>query len=81
MTLKITISRSSPQFSQLLEPILRGEEILLCEEGEEEIPIARVIPTGRKRHPRQPGQDRGKIFIAPDFNAPLPDDILADFTG
>jgi hypothetical protein len=22
------------------------------------------------------GQDKGKIFIAPDFDAPLPDDIL-----
>ncbi len=33
------------------------------------------------RQPRIAGQDKGKIFIAPDFNAPLPDEILADFLG
>jgi hypothetical protein len=34
-----------------------------------------------KRQPRISGQDKGKIFISQDFNAPLPDDILADFMG
>ncbi len=34
-----------------------------------------------KRQPRTSGQDKGKIFIAPDFNDPLPEDILADFMG
>ena len=27
------------------------------------------------------GQDRGKFVIPEDFNAPLPDDILAAFEG
>jgi hypothetical protein len=29
--------------------------------------------------PRVPGMDEGKIWIAPDFDDPLPDDILNDF--
>ena len=29
--------------------------------------------------PRIPGQDKGQVVIAPDFNAPLPEDILNDF--
>jgi hypothetical protein len=29
--------------------------------------------------PRIPGQDKGKVFIAADFNDPLPDSILNDF--
>ena len=39
-------------------------------------------PTSQtKLQPRVSGQDKGKIFIASDFNAPLPDNILADFMG
>jgi hypothetical protein len=29
--------------------------------------------------PRIPGQDKGQVIIAPDFDAPLPEDILNDF--
>jgi hypothetical protein len=29
--------------------------------------------------PRIPGQDKGQVIIAPDFEAPLPEDILNDF--
>jgi hypothetical protein len=29
--------------------------------------------------PRIPGLDKGKVVIAPDFNDPLPEDILSDF--
>ena len=29
--------------------------------------------------PRIPGQDKGKIFISSDFNAPLPDSVLNSF--
>ncbi|WP_263972133.1 hypothetical protein [Pseudanabaena sp. ABRG5-3] len=39
-------------------------------------------PTSQtNRQPRISGQDKGKIFIAPDFNDPLPDDILTAFIG
>lgn len=29
--------------------------------------------------PRIPGQDKGQVIVAPDFDAPLPEDILNDF--
>jgi len=58
--------------------VLQGEEIIICENG---VAIATIAPSPIKRQPRIAGQDKGKIFIAPDFNAPLPDDILADFLG
>lgn len=28
---------------------------------------------------RIPGQDKGKVIVASDFNAPLPDEVLSDF--
>ncbi len=78
MTIIVTIPEASQQFSQLIGRVLLGEEILICENG---IAIATISPSQKKRQPRISGQDKGKIFIAPDFNAPLPDDVLADFLG
>jgi antitoxin (DNA-binding transcriptional repressor) of toxin-antitoxin stability system len=78
MTITVTIPEASQQFSQLIRQVLLGEEILICENG---IAVATIAPSRNKRQPRIAGQDKGKIFIAPDFNAPLPDDVLADFLG
>lgn len=34
-----------------------------------------------KKIDRRPGAWRGRVRIARDFDAPLPDDVLADFEG
>ncbi len=78
MPISVTIPEASQQFSQLIGRVLLGEEILICENG---IAVATIAPSKKKRQPRTPGQDKGKIFIAADFNAPLPDDVLAGFLG
>ena len=78
MTITVTIPEASQQFTQLIGKVLQGEEIIICENG---IAIATIAPSRKKRQPRVSGQDKGKIFISPDFNDPLPDDILADFLG
>ncbi len=78
MTITVTIPEASQQFSQLMGKVLLGEEIIICENG---IAVATITPSTKKRQPRVAGQDKGKIFIAPDFNAPLPDEILAGFLG
>ncbi|MBD2187995.1 type II toxin-antitoxin system Phd/YefM family antitoxin [Pseudanabaena mucicola] len=78
MTITVTIPEANQQFSQLMRRVLLGEEIIICENG---IAVATITPSQRKRQPRVAGQDKGKISIAPDFNAPLPDDILVDFLG
>ncbi len=41
-----------------------------------------ILPTPKPAaalRPRIPGQDKGKVFVAADFNDPLPDSILNDF--
>jgi antitoxin (DNA-binding transcriptional repressor) of toxin-antitoxin stability system len=78
MTITVTIPEASQQFSQLMGQVMLGEEIIICENGET---IATIKPSPKKRQPRIAGQDKGKIFIAPDFNDPLPDDILDSFTN
>jgi hypothetical protein len=38
-----------------------------------------AIPSFMPPQPRIPGQDQGKVWIADDFNDPLPETILNDF--
>ncbi|AFY73530.1 antitoxin of toxin-antitoxin stability system [Synechococcus sp. PCC 7502] len=78
MTITVTIPEASQQFSQLMGQVMLGEEIIICENGEA---IAIIKPSPKKRQPRIAGQDKGKIFIATNFNDPLPDDILDSFTN
>jgi antitoxin (DNA-binding transcriptional repressor) of toxin-antitoxin stability system len=76
MTITINIPETAEQFAALLTHIQTGEEILLAQRG---IAIARLLPISSPTQPRIPGQDKGKVAIASDFNAPLPENILNDF--
>ena len=44
-------------------------------------PVARLLPFEPRREPRQPGLLKGKIWIADDFDEPLPEEIVAAFRG
>jgi antitoxin (DNA-binding transcriptional repressor) of toxin-antitoxin stability system len=45
------------------------------------VPKARLVPLARKAPPRKPGAWKGRVVIAPDFDTPLPEDVLAAFEG
>jgi prevent-host-death family protein len=64
--------------SKLVDRAAAGEEIVIAKAGK---PLARLtaFPTGRP--PRQPGGWEGRVWIAPDFDEPLPDDLLDAFEG
>jgi antitoxin (DNA-binding transcriptional repressor) of toxin-antitoxin stability system len=75
MTINVSLVEANNQFLDLIQRIKAGEEVLVSESG---ISIARIIPIYNQL-PRVPGQDKGKIFISPNFNDPLPSDILDGF--
>ncbi|WP_309729376.1 type II toxin-antitoxin system Phd/YefM family antitoxin [Chamaesiphon sp. OTE_75_metabat_556] len=75
MTINVSLAEANNQFLDLIQRIKAGEEVLVSESG---ISIARIIPIYHQL-PRVPGQDKGKILISPDFNDPLPSDILDGF--
>lgn len=54
--------------SQLVEQAEQGEEIVIARAGE---PVARIVAL-RGRAKRALGQWRGRVRMAPDFDAPLP---------
>jgi len=41
-------------------------------------PVAKLVPYENQTHDRKAGSAKGKIIIADDFDAPLPDDILKE---
>lgn len=63
-------------FTELLRRVLSGEEVIISQAG---TPIARIVPIGEQSLPRIAGLDKGKVIIASDFDAPLPEDILNGF--
>ena len=63
---------------QLLDRVEHGESIVITRHGK---PVARLVPYRAARAPRQLGRLRGRIWLADDFDAPLPPDLLAAFNG
>ncbi len=78
MTVSVNVHEAKTHFSKLLTRVQAGEEIIIAKAGR---PIAKLIPIQAKSKPRKPGTAKGKLWIAPDFDAPLPEDVLKSFEG
>jgi antitoxin (DNA-binding transcriptional repressor) of toxin-antitoxin stability system len=78
MTINISVAEAEAKISELFQQIRQGEEVIILENGHE---LARVIPNKQPKALRIPGIDEGKIIFAPDFEDPLPEDILKAFEG
>jgi len=78
MTSIINVHEAKTHFSKLLTRVVNGEEIIIAKAGK---PVARLIPWRPETPNRTPGSARGKVWMAPDFDAPLPEAILALFEG
>ena len=61
--------------SALVDRAAAGEEIVINKYGR---PCARLVPLKKPTH-RRPGRAKGKIWIAADFDAPLPSHVLDGF--
>ena len=72
----VEIPKGQAEFAELLRRVRSGEEIIRSQAG---TPIARIVPIAEQKLPRIPGLDRGKVTIASDFDAPLPDNVLNAF--
>lgn len=62
------IHEAKTHFSKLLERVMKGEEVIIAKAGK---PVARILPITTNLSTRQPGVDKGKVTIMPDFDAPL----------
>jgi prevent-host-death family protein len=78
MAKTVNLYEAKTRLSDLVERAARGEEVVIAKAGQ---PKARLMPLERTRRPRKPGAWKGRVVIAPDFDAPLPEDILSAFEG
>jgi antitoxin (DNA-binding transcriptional repressor) of toxin-antitoxin stability system len=62
--------------SRLLDRALAGEEVIVTRSGKA---VAKLVPLPRE--PRRPGSLAGRLTIAADFDAPLPEGMTAAFRG
>jgi prevent-host-death family protein len=69
---QVNVHQAKTHLSRLLSRVAAGEEIIISKGGK---PVARLVPYKQPKKKRVPGQDKGKVWIADDFDAPLPDEI------
>jgi prevent-host-death family protein len=74
----VNLHAAKTHLSRLIEQAAAGEEIVIAKAGK---PVARLVPFEPRREPRQPGLMKGQIWIADDFDEPLPEEIMAAFRG
>ena len=77
MSKPVSIYDAKTHFSRLVERVEAGEEVVITRSGR---PVARLVPL-RPKVTRTSGRWRGRMKIAPDFDAPLPPSVLAAFEG
>lgn len=71
----VNIHEAKTHFSKLIDAVIHGSEILIAMAGK---PVAKLGPI-RAKPQRKFGVLKGKIKISKDFDAPLSDEILAEF--
>jgi len=76
MSVQVNIYEAKSKLSKLINQAIAGDEIIIAKSGK---PVAKLVPFEKPILNRKPGSAKGKIVIADDFDAPLPDDILKEF--
>jgi prevent-host-death family protein len=72
---EVGVHQAKTGFSKLLRRVMLGEEIVITRGGE---PVAKLVPIA-SFEARTFGSDAGRLVVPEDFNAPLPEDVMADF--
>jgi prevent-host-death family protein len=73
----VNLHAAKTHFSRLVDRAAAGEEITIAKAGR---PVARLVPLNEAvRAKRRLGSLAGRAVVPPDFDAPLPDDVLASF--
>jgi prevent-host-death family protein len=74
----VNIHEAKTHFSKLVDAAMNGEETVIAKAGK---PAAKLVPITTLKIQRRFGALKGKVKIAEDFDAPLPEDIVVGFEG
>ncbi len=76
---QVDIHYAKAHLSKLLRLVEKGEDVTIASAG---VSVARLVAIEKTQELLRPmGFERGKIWIADDFDAPLPDDLLKQLYG
>lgn len=74
----VNMHEAKTHFSQLVNAAAEGKEIYIAKAG---TPVAKLVSLEPKKTKVRFGVLKGKMRLAADFDAPLPDDIIDLFEG
>ena len=76
-TTTVNIHEAKTHLSRLLARVAKGEEVVIAKAGK---PLARLVAIEKPRTMADAlDLYKGQVWVAPDFDAPLPEDVQADF--
>ena len=74
----VNIYDAKTRLSQLVDKAASGEDVVVSRNGK---PLVRITRLDVPKRPIRFGVFKGKVKIAADFDAPLPEEVLASFEG
>jgi antitoxin (DNA-binding transcriptional repressor) of toxin-antitoxin stability system len=75
MTKSVGVHEAKTHLSRLIEDVAAGEEVVITRRGKA---VASLGPPPEPM-PLRFGMDEGRFVVPEDFDAPLPDELLAAF--
>jgi prevent-host-death family protein len=74
----VNIYEAKTQLSKLVEQAASGKDVIIARGGK---PVARLTSLNPPKSKLRFGLLKGKVKVAKDFDAPLPDAVIAQFEG
>ena len=71
----VNVHEAKTNLSRILVEVENGAEVTIARAGR---PVARLVPTAPAPK-RELGLERGQIWIAPDFDDPMPEEWLHEW--
>ena len=73
---QVNILEAKTQLSKLVELAEHGQDVVIARAGK---PVARLTSLKPEKKPIVFGLMKGEIWVADDFDDPLPPEVLAEF--
>jgi len=72
----VNVFEAKTNLSKLIAKAEKGEDVIIARAGK---PVARLTQLVPEKKPIVFGMMKGQIWLADDFDAPLPDELMAAF--
>ena len=76
MSVEVNVHEAKTHLSRLLEQAMAGEEVVIMRSGR---PLVRLAPVASAPLRRKLGTAKGHFVVPRDFDAPLAEEVLAEF--